>query len=415
MFTINVMIYGECKGRMALPYGLERVTMHALLTCAKLGSRVLAVLAVAGAMLTAAALPSQAAGHPFPVKTVSGTNHDTPDPGVLLFNDEFYAFSTGAGLHESTSATAAGPWTTPVNQLVKGSLPHWADPSKGIWAPDMIRTTSGAFVVYFAAALNGTAGHPAGNDSTPANGARCIGTARSKSPTGPFAPNSKPLVCFKQYSPADNMNGDPGMRVRGDGVIDPSPVFVRVGGHQELFLVYKTQADPGADQHATIRMVRLADANGTTAVGESHQLLFSAVGSFADTIEAPTLIQHGKWFILFVAHGNFDSCNYSTEWFRSQRIWSWNSSAGATLLSSENSHLCGPGTADITGSRVAGQARIFFNGWVEEHKGVISTTPLPASVKPRENANAARVMYAAVLKFGSDGFTPILGAYQGQK
>lgn len=389
--------------------------MHALLTGTKLGSRVLVVLAVAGAILAAVALPSEAAGHPLPVKTVSGTNHDTPDPGVLLFNGKFYAFSTGSGLRESTSATAAGSWTTPVNHLVKGSLPHWANPSKGIWAPDMIRTTSGAFVVYFAAALNGTASHQAGNDGRPANGARCIGTAHSTSPTGPFTPSNKPLVCFTQYGPADNMNGDPGKRVRGEGVIDPSPVFVRIGGHQELFLVYKTQADPGAGQHATIRMVRLAVGNGVTVLAASHQLLSSAIGSFADTIEAPALIQHGKWFILFVAHGSFDSCSYSTEWFRSQRIWSWNNSGGTTFLSSANRHSCGPGTADITGSRVPGQARIFFNGWVTERKGVISTTPLGASVKPHENVNAARVMYAAVLKFGSDGFTPILGAYQGQK
>jgi hypothetical protein len=389
--------------------------MNTLLTRTKLASRVLVVLAVAGAMLTAGALPGQAAGHPLPVKTISGTNHNTPDPGVLLYQGKFYAFSTGIGLHESTSATAGGPWTTPVNHLVKGSLPKWADPSKGIWDPDMIRTTSGTFVVYFAAALTGTKGHPAGNDGKPANGARCIGTAHSKSPTGPFTPNSKPLVCFKQYSPADNMNGDPGKRVRGQGVIGASPVFVRIGMQQELFLVYKTQANPGAGQHATIRMVRLADANGTTVLGESHQLLFSATGSFADTIEAPALIQHGKWFILFVAHGNFASCKYSTEWFKSQRIWSWNSSGGTTFLSSPHTHLCGPGTADVTGSRVAGQDRIFFNGWVVEHKGVISTTPLPASVKPHENSNAARVMYAAVLKFGADGFTPMLGAYQGQK
>jgi hypothetical protein len=57
--------------------------MDAVLTCTKLGSRALVVLAVAGATLAAAALPSQAAGHPLPVMTASGTNHDTPDPGVL--------------------------------------------------------------------------------------------------------------------------------------------------------------------------------------------------------------------------------------------------------------------------------------------------------------------------------------------
>lgn len=388
--------------------------MNRLGTCLKLGSRVLVTLAVAGATLATTSIASEAAGHPLPVKRVSHKNYDTPDPGVLLYQNRFYAFSTGAGLHESTSATAAGPWTTPVSRLVKGSLPSWVNAAKGVWDPDMIRTTAGTFVVYFAAALKGTAGHPAGNDSKPAAGARCIGTAQSSSPTGPFTASSKPLVCFKQYSPADNMSADPGQRVRGEGVIGSSPVFVTIGGHQELFLLYKTQANPGGGQVATIRMVRLADATGTTVLGDSHQLLFSGTGSFADTIEAPALIQHGKWFILFVAHGNFDSCNYSTEWFSSQHIWSWNSGAGTTFLSSQNTHLCGPGTADVTGSRVAGQDRIFFNGWVAESKGVISTTPLSASVKPAENSNAARVMYAAVLRFGSDGFTPILGAYQGQ-
>src|SRR5215813_6406320 len=84
-------------GRTQLPPLGERVTVNSLLTCTKLGSLLLVVLAVAGAMLGAAALPGQAAGHPLPVKTVSGTNHNTPDPGVLLYNGKFYAFSTGSG------------------------------------------------------------------------------------------------------------------------------------------------------------------------------------------------------------------------------------------------------------------------------------------------------------------------------
>ncbi len=279
----------------------------------------------------------------------------------------------------------------------------------------MIKTTSGKFVVYFSAALKGTAGHGPGNDRRPASGARCIGTAESASAIGKFTADGKPLVCFKQFSPADNMDGAPGQRERGEGVIDASPVFASIGGHSELFLVYKTQGDPGAGQHATIRMVRLADADGRTVLGESHQLLASGTGSFADTIEAPSLIQHGKWFILFVSRGNFGSCDYSTEWFRSEHIWSWSNGGGTTLLSSaRTSGLCGPGSADVTGSRIAGQDRIFFHAWVKERKGVISTTPLPAKVAPHENSNAARVMYAAVLTFAGDGFTPVLGAFQGQ-
>jgi len=49
-------------------------------------------------------------------------------------------------------------------------------------------------------------------------------------------------------------------------------------------------------------------------------------------------------------------------------------------------------------------------GWVRESNGVISTTPFGPGT-PRENVNAARVMYAAVLRFGSDGFTPFIGEY----
>src|SRR3984957_755102 len=186
----------------------------------------LAGLTVGAAVLVlAGALPSQAAGYPLPVKTDSGTNHDEADPGVLLYNNTFYAFSTGGGLREASAAVAAGPWTTPASRLA-GALPSWADGSKGVWAPDMIRTTSGHFVVYFAAALKGTGSSKAGNDAKPAGGARCIGTATSTSPMGKFTANQQPLVCFSQYHPADNMDGDPGNRVRGDGVIDASPAFV---------------------------------------------------------------------------------------------------------------------------------------------------------------------------------------------
>lgn len=387
--------------------------MKSLRVHAKLGGGVLAALTVAAAVITVGATPSEAAGHPLPVKRVSGKNYDTPDPGVLLYKGMFYAFSTGGGLHESTAATAGGPWTTPVNNLAKGTLPSWANTAKGIWAPDMIRTTSGTFVVYFSAALVGAKG-PTGNDAKPAAAARCIGTARSKSPVGPFIADKRPVVCFKQYKPADPMTADPGKRVRGEGVIDASPVLVKISGHTQLFLVYKTQANPGKGQPATIRMVRLSASTGTTAIGVSHQLLFSSTGVYADTIEAPSLIQHGRWFTLFVAHGNFDSCGYSTQWFSSRHIWSWNNSGGRTLISSSSSGLCGPGSADVTGSRIAGQDRIFFHAWVKEAKGVISTTPLPPNVAPHENSNAARVMYAAVLTFARDGSTPILGAFQGQ-
>jgi arabinan endo-1,5-alpha-L-arabinosidase len=360
--------------------------------------RVLTALVLAagtGLWGAAAVIPDAAASTPQPVSTAS-----MPDPGVLLDSGHFYAFSTGTGLRESTASIAGGPWTAPANELGSATLPSWIDSSVGNWAPDMIKTTGSKYVVYFAAALPGTSGNPIGNDAKPASGARCIGSAESTSPTGPFTVDANPVVCLKGYGAADDMTSDPGNRTLGEGAIDPSPAFVTIDGAQELFLVYKTQGPSGA---STIRMVRLADDDGTTVLGDSHQLLnyIDTTGQPADTIEAPSLIQNGSWFILFVAHGNFDSCNYSTEWFKSQHIWSWTSTAGTTLLNQSNTGLCGPGGADVTGSEVSGQDRLFLHGWVKPG----TTTPSGNSTQEGETGQV-RVMYAAVLTFGSDGYTP---------
>lgn len=168
------------------------------------------------------------------------------------------------------------------------------------------------------------------------------------------------------------MTADPGDRVRGEGAIDASPRFVTIDGQQRLYLVYKTQAPSGT---STIRMVRLTDADGVTVLGDSHQLIASTSPTFAQTVEGPSLIQHGSYFILFVARGNFGACGYSTEWFKSQHIWAWMSTAGTTLLHSGNTGICGPGGADVTTSQVAGQDRLFLHGWVQTG----TTTPATAA------------------------------------
>jgi arabinan endo-1,5-alpha-L-arabinosidase len=384
--------------------------------------RALAALAAIAAIAATAAVwagPAETSGaattYPLPVKTESGHNQSMPDPGVLLDNGNFYALSTGTDLQESSSSTSAGPWSTPVNRVNTSSIPSWIDTSKGFWAPDMIEISATDFVVYFSAALAGIpSSNPAGNDAKPAGGARCIGTAVGAGPMGPFTVSPNPLVCFTQYGPADDMTGDPANRLRGEGVIDPSPAWVTISGTKELFLVYKTQGQPLSNQVVTVRMARLG-SDGVSVLGDSHQLLYSATGTDKDVIEGPSLIQNGSYFILFVAHGNFATCGYSTEWFKSQHIWAWTNNGGSTLLdSSSTGGLCGPGGADVSPSEVSGQYRIFFHAWVKESGGVISSTPLPSNVAPDEGVNAGRVMYAAVLTFGSDGYTPVIGAYQGQ-
>jgi arabinan endo-1,5-alpha-L-arabinosidase len=344
--------------------------------------------AVCGLCTAVGVTPSAAVTAPTPVST-----HPTADPGVLLDDGTFYAFGTGNGLQESTATIAAGPWSTPTNVLNEASIPSWMDLGPGVWAPDMIKTASGTYVVYFASALPVPSTNPAGNDAKPAGGARCIGAATSTSPRGPFTVEPNPIVCLTGYGAGDDMTADPGNRILGEGVIDPSPAFVTVNGQQLLYLVYKTQAPSG---NATIRMARLSD-DGVTVLPDSHQLLASVDST---TIEGPSLVQNGSWFILFVAHGNFGTCGYSTEWFKSQHIWAWTSTAGTTLLSSANTGVCGPGGADVSASEVAGQYRLFLHGWVK------TGTTTPATAAQANTSASTRDMYAAVLTFASDGFTP---------
>jgi hypothetical protein len=297
--------------------------------------------------------------------------HPIADPGVTLYNGSFYAFTTstsseGFGLWESKASMASGPWTAatgsgtaPSNEFSTASVPGWIETSGGVWAPDMVLDpVTGDFVVYFTALLN-----PAkftGTRETPASGARCIGAAVSKkpangsaAPTGPFTIQPNPVVCLKGYGASDDMTADPGNRLTGEGAIDPDPVIINNSwdnNTNELLLLYKTQS-PTTGQ-ATIRMVRVdMTTDGTTQVsgGDSHQLLVpTPTGSggsypFSDTVEGPSLLSlPNGYFVLFVAHGNFSSCAYSTEYFVSQHPWSWTQNGGTTVLSQSSTGLCGP-------------------------------------------------------------------------
>ena len=111
---------------------------------------------------------------PSPVGTTAGTNFDTADPGVLLDSNHFYASRPGDSLKQF-NATEAGVGMVDARQDAH-RCPAELGRLHETTGADMIKTTSGVYVVYFSAALTGTAGNPPGADLTPAAGARCIGT-----------------------------------------------------------------------------------------------------------------------------------------------------------------------------------------------------------------------------------------------
>lgn len=353
-----------------------------------------AVVAVLGALVASAGM-APSAGAATVAQPVDFTN--MPDPGVTLYQNNFYAFTTGSfGLWESRASTAAGPWTPARNVLNTSSIPSWVDTSEGVWAPDMVNIPgTSEFAVYFAAVLNTSVN--SGPTETPVSGTRCIGVALATSPTGPYTIQSRPMTCLEGYNAWDDMTAFPGNRQTGNGVIDPQAVIVNNSwdnNTNELFLVYKTQSGNG---QATIRMVPLdLSTDGTSTIGDSGQIL-SAVptgsgGSYvyADTVEGPNLLPlpDGN-FLLFVAQGNFDSCNYTTQWFKSSNPWSFNNNGGTTIQSQSLDDLCGPGGGSSSLSEVAGQYRWFYHAY------------------PGSSVGSTRQMYADTLTIGAND-TPSL-------
>lgn len=356
--------------------------------------RFLAMLAsLCGLCAAIAVAPAGAASYPTPVLTTDGTYQKMDDPGVMLYHGEFYAVRTGKGLQEAWASYAGGPWTPTTDVLsADNTVPNWVKPDTQIWAPDITGITSTRFVIYYSAILSDGSGR------------RCIGAAVGPTPKGPFTMlGGGPLSCPVSTA-QDNPLNDPGHMNTSEGLIGPSPRFVTISGESRLYLVYKTQGLP-----ATIRMVRLSDTDGTSVLGESHELLYNET----KTIEAPSLIQHGDYFIMFTAYGAYNHCRYSTLWFKTQHIWSWDSSSGQVLMDQSSTGLCGPGTADVADSLVSGEWRLFFNGWTKVN-AARDITSTPATDTDIANGNAARPMYVRVLKFASDGYTPVLGEYLGQ-
>ena len=334
-------------------------------------TRALAV-AAAGTVLLATAAVS-AAGAPAPERTPQpvfvAAKGEAADPGVVRDGNDYYAFLTGGPLARVVSAnTPQGPWSEGANALSRWGA--WASGRGAVWAPDVVRTSAG-WVLYYSAQAKGFRGQ------------RCIGTAVSTSPAGPYEPSDTPLIC-------PLLGGEDAVADRPDqtaGVIDPSPFQASDG---QRYLLYKTQKTPG-----TIRMFPVS-SDGLHGRGEvSHELF-----RHADSIENPTMVQRGDSFIVFASANWYDQCKYETVWRRSNDMWSFADKEEHVLLDKANTGLCGPGGADVI-TNGHGPSRIFFHAWVCGEEG----TPCEFDGLVTDKSKR-RVIYAGVLTWGDDGATP---------
>ncbi|REF00441.1 glycoside hydrolase family 43 protein [Thermomonospora umbrina] len=293
---------------------------------------------------------------------------DFPDPGVVRDGGRFVAYATGDQVNAARGETASGPWRSLGKALP--SLGPWAMAGRGVWAPDVVKTSAG-WVMYYSAV-------PIGAKKVGDSYQRCIGVAVSKSgPGGPFAATSRPLICPTDPGAADRVPGRP---VASAGVIDPSPFRASDG---RRYVVYKTQQMP-----SSIRMLAVS-GDGRSGAGRPSRELVRHSG----IIEAPVMVERRGRFFLFVSRFSYANCSYATRWLWSSDRWRWTGPHN-DLLTTAKTGLCGPGGADVAPS-LDGGTRIFFHAW---------NTRSPSPTRRRQ-------LYAGILTWGRDGLTPTVSGF----
>ncbi len=320
--------------------------------------------------------PASAERVPHPVLAA-----DFADPTVTVRGNGLVGFSTGSLVPRASTEGPTASWRPAGSALVR--LPAWAHADGDIWAADIARV-DGWWVLYFAAPVRGIGQY-----------GRCIGVARSRSATGGFKPvGDHPLVC-PSYVDGPAAEDRVPIEVAGlprGGVIDPSMVFA--DGHPTL--VYKTDRIP-----ASIRLLPLSDS-GVHAAGTSVEL-FRHDG----VLENPVLIERPAGWVMLLSQGDFTTCSYRTVWRRSTSILDWASATTGVLLDQQQTHLCGPGGADVTPIPHSKRMRVYFHAWTCDR----SATPCGPGIrkdKVRQRSQAIRPMYAANLDW-VDGAPVVAG------
>src|SRR3954471_7444826 len=188
----------------------------------------LAALAIAASMLAAGPLVAAgAADAPTYMNPVSKTFADTfADPSLLRGKDGWwYAYGTSDPLREGEGTAHRIPiarssdlvhWSYVGDAFGAATLPRWAAPDAGLWAPD-IRYVDGQYRLYYV--VTQTTVTPGPNDNA-------IGMATAPTPAGPWTDSGAPVA-----GPRPGASGKPDDFL---WTFDPSAV-TDVDGSQWLF------------------------------------------------------------------------------------------------------------------------------------------------------------------------------------
>jgi beta-xylosidase len=230
---------------------------------------------------TTGACAADEPGPPTPSAAATFTNpvhqENFPDPGVIGADGTWYAYGTNdtATNVPVLTSTDLVAWTPAGDALPE--VGGWA--SRGnTWAPEVIRTAAGGFVLYYTARSTST-------------GRQCIGAAVADGPRGPFVDRAAgPLVC----EPAEG------------GSIDASPYRDDDGA---LYLYWKN--DGNAVDRPTHLYGRRLRADGLALTGPRVRLLDNDAPWEGHLVEAPQMVRHDDRRYLFFSANAFDSEAYA--------------------------------------------------------------------------------------------------------
>ncbi|MBG0565462.1 family 43 glycosylhydrolase [Actinoplanes sp. NEAU-A11] len=259
-----------------------------------------------------------------------------PDPGVISDGETWYAYGTN-------DATANVPLITSAD-LVKWSpggdvlpqLGRWAERGH-TWAPEVIRTDAGRYVLYYTA-------RKAGADR------QCVGAAVADSPSGPFADTSgEALIC----------QDDEG------GAIDASPYRHSDGS---LYLYWKNDGNHiGEPTHLYAQ--RLA-ADGLSLTGERVRLLTNDKPWQAHVIEAPQMVTHDGRLYLFYSANAFDSQAYAVGYATCDGPLGPCQDAAENPILSSSPAAAGPGHSYVV-TRPDGSTWMLYHAWPPDAVGSV--------------------------------------------
>jgi hypothetical protein len=250
------------------------------------------------------------------------TGADPTDPYMIKTGGRYLLYTS-----EGTSflnvplwiGTRPGRWLTLVDVLP--NLPNWAQ-GGSTWAPDVQRVTGG-WALYFTTLVRGL--------DPPT---RCIGSAFSRSPRGPFVATTHAFICQLDHR----------------GSIDPR-VFVESDGR--LVMLWKSEdnanpAVPGPDQDGPTGIyAQYLSANGRTLLGQPVKILTPTEPWEGTIVEAPDMIEAWGTYWLFFSGNWFNQPSYGIGVAACQTPFGPCTDPNPAPLLGSNLQGAGPGEASV--------------------------------------------------------------------